>query len=288
MEKIIREVRAGMVQITVADERWYIDQNGEYPVFVPSVTWQAHSYPKGIGYYKWLAEHGWDEAEAIKEAAGEKGSKVHLAIADLIAGKEVHMDAKYPNRNGIEETLSLEEWDCILSFADFWKSNPGIKVIASEIPVFMKEHREDCEKKKGSPTCSCCYAGTIDLVCEMDGDIWVIDFKTSQYIWPEYELQLSAYKHALPPIKVVEEHGGKKIRVAKPVKKIGILNVGYKRNKNKWKFTEIEDKFDLFGAAQRIWFNEHGNERPSVRDYPEKVSLVAIATQYDEGTDKDK
>jgi hypothetical protein len=68
------------------------------------------------------------------------------------------------------------------------------------------------------------------LVCEIAGQPYIIDFKTGQNVWPEYELQVSAYKHAL------EDKGFK----------LAILQVGYKRNKAGWKFTEIEDKFDLF------------------------------------------
>ena len=32
----------------------------------------AGHYPKGIAFYKWLAEKGWDESQALKSAAGDK------------------------------------------------------------------------------------------------------------------------------------------------------------------------------------------------------------------------
>jgi hypothetical protein len=70
-------------QITVADKRWYMkpakDAETGLPIYlpVPSVTWIAGFWPQGIHFYKWLAEKGWDEAEAIKAAAGDKGSAVH-------------------------------------------------------------------------------------------------------------------------------------------------------------------------------------------------------------------
>ena len=100
MKKLIRDVdeKRGIVQITTYDERWYAHEVKDpitgipTVIFVPSVTWVAESYPKGIAFYKWLADKGWDEAEAIKEAAGDKGSKVHHAIEDLLAGREVLLD----------------------------------------------------------------------------------------------------------------------------------------------------------------------------------------------------
>lgn len=252
MNKIIKQVdkEKGLVQITVANERWYAKptenkdtKNPEYQ-FVPSVTWIAGCYPKGVPFYKWLADKGWDEAEAIKSAAGDKGSKVHSAIEDLIDGKEVKMDAKYLNRStDKEEELTLEEWECLVSFAR-WFREVKPKVLSKELVVFDDEYG---------------FAGTIDFVCEFGGQKYLIDFKTGQNIWPEYELQVSAYKEAL-------KEKGKELKLA-------ILQIGYRRNKDGYKFTEVEDKFSLFLAAKQIWHNEHGEEKPKVKDYPLSLQL---------------
>jgi hypothetical protein len=226
----------GIIQITTLDERWY--QKGDK--FVPSVTWIAGHYPKGVAFYKWLASKGWDESQAIKEAAGDKGSKVHKAIEDLISGKELKMDDRYSNGSGIDEELSVEEWEAIMSFVDWWNETKP-KVLKCETITFSEEFD---------------YAGTIDLVCEINGERWIIDFKTSANIWPEYELQLSAYKHS------------------EPADKIGILQLGYRLNKKKWKFTELEDKFDLFLSARSIWENENKGVSPKQKDYPITLSLA--------------
>jgi len=291
MKKIIREIKeGGFIQVTVCDERWYIKQTGEGNVFKPSVTWQAGSYPKGIGFYRWLAEKGWDEAEAIKQDAGDKGSKVHSAIVDLIDGKEVvgfESEGKpaslYKNpTTEKEESLTLEEYECVMSFSDWWNQVKP-KTITREIIVDQENHRDDCEMKKlGSPYCSCLYMGTVDWVGIIDNEIWLLDWKTSQSIWPSFELQVSSYRHAIKGVIIVEKQGAKKIKVGKPVQHMGILQVGYKRNKAGWKFTEVADKFDLFGAAQKIWFNEHGGEKPSVKDYPESLCLVEKTVEKSE------
>ncbi len=265
MKKIIREVdeKKGIVQVTIADERWYLkpdkDENG-MPIIksVPSVTWICGSYPKGIGFYKWLADKGWDESESLKQAAGTKGSKVHLAIADILKGVEVRIDSKYPNKDGIEEELTLEECDCILAFKS-WFDTLKPKVIAWETVVFSDQHN---------------YAGTIDFICEIDGETWIIDFKTGQYIWAEYELQISAYKRAI-------ENGENHFTQIKDVSNIktAILQVGYRRNKNGYKFTEVENKFNLFEAAQMIWKNDHGNETVNKKDYPIVLSPEMTASE---------
>jgi len=259
MKKEIREVdkKRGIVQITTVDERWYIKStqdektgNPEYQ-YVPSVTWIAGHYPKGIGFYKWLAGKGWDEAEALKEAAGDKGSKVHLAIEKLLAGEELKMDSKIENKEtGKEEELKLEEWECLMAFAEWYKKTSPDKILATEIVVF--------NDKEG-------YAGTVDLIALIGNELWIIDFKTSQSIWPAYEIQLSAYKHAL-------KNNDFKIKDVAKIN-LGILQIGYKRNKNGYKFTEIEDKYDLFLHAKAIWANEKSKVEPSQKDYPIKIKI---------------
>jgi hypothetical protein len=82
--------------------------------FVPSVIWIAGFHPKGVQFYKWLANQGWDESQAIKQTAGDKGSKVHAAVEDLIAGNTVSMEAKYLNHSTErDEPLSLEEYETL-------------------------------------------------------------------------------------------------------------------------------------------------------------------------------
>ena len=231
------------IQLTVADERWYIkyDDEQKNPVYYPSVTWIAGYYPKGIGFYKWLANTGWNEAEAIKNAAGDKGSKIHRAIEDLIDGKVVAMESSYINNTTEQlEALTLEEYECILSFSRWWNEVKPITV-ARDLTVFNEQEF---------------YAGTMDYLCKIDNQQWLIDFKTSQNIWPEHELQISAYKHAQE----------KEVRLA-------ILQLGYQRNKNKFKFTEINDKFDLFLAAKKIWQEEVGKVQPLQKDLPTFIQL---------------
>lgn len=255
MKKEIRNVdqQKGIAQITTFDERWYAKPSvnpttglPEYS-FVPSVTWIAGHYPKGVAFYKWLADKGWDEAEAIKQAAADKGSKVHLAIKALIDGEEVRMDSRFTNSEGVLEELKVAEYEAILSFAD-WYNETKPEVLASEYVVFNDEYG---------------YAGTIDLKCRIAGKTYIVDFKSGQNIWPEYELQLSAYKHA-----------------EKGVDALAILQVGYRRNKIKhYKFTELEDKFPLFLAARQIWANETGGEQPKQKDYPLSILLPKDTTE---------
>ncbi len=256
MKKVIKEVdkNRGIIQVTIADERFYLQQQmneetgiPEY-LGVPSVTWITQSYPKGIGYMKWLADKGWDEAEAIKVAAGDKGSKVHLAIEAILRGEEVRIDSRFMSKeSGQEEELTLEECDAIKSFVA-WRDQTKPEIIASEIVVFSKEHG---------------YAGTVDFICRINGELWIIDFKTSRQIWPSHELQVSAYKQGMSEFQGHFE-GNPDFAGAN----LAILQIGYPLNKAGWKFTIIEDQFDMFLATKKIWFKEHGGEAITKKDYP--------------------
>ena len=239
MKKIIKEITKDIVQITCCDERWYVVGDK----YFPSVTWIASYYPKGVAFHKWLASKGWDEAEAIKIAAGSKGSKVHRAVEDLINGIPVKMDSCYVNpKTEKEEELSLEEYEAIMSFVE-WHRKYSPLVLGTELTVLNSDYN---------------YAGTIDLICEMDGKVWLIDYKTGQDVWPEHELQISAYKHAYLLSKIDE---------------LGILQLGYRRNKKGYKLTEVQDKFELFLAAQKIWWNENEKVEPKKKDYPMILTL---------------
>lgn len=236
----------GIFRCTTSDERWYIRPGKEKKTglpmyeFVPSVTWICGHYPKGVAFYKWLANHGWDEAEALKEAAGDKGSKIHNAIADLLAGNKVTIESLYVNKTTQQpEPLTVEEYAAIMSFCD-WFTVTKPDVMAFEFLVWNEQDG---------------YAGTVDLKCKINGEVWVIDVKSGQNVWPEYELQLSAYKHA------------------DACDRLGILQVGYKRNKAGYKFTETEDKFDLFLAAKKIWANETRGQSPMQKDFPLELEL---------------
>jgi hypothetical protein len=141
----------------------------------------------------------------------------------------------------MKRELTADEYEALMAGVN-WFETTKPKVIHTELTVFSPDNR---------------FAGTVDLVAEIDGDIWIIDFKTGQNIWDSYRIQLNAYKTAI---------GNKKARM-------GILQLGFKRNKKKWFFTEIEDDMELFDAAYTIWQRKCSNISPMQKDYPLKLKL---------------
>jgi len=273
MKKEIKEIDEGkkVMRITTLNERWYAkpieDKETGLPKyeFLPSSTWIAGYYPKGIGFWKWLANKGWDEAEALKIAAGDKGSKVHYACEDIDKGVGIEITKqKYPNpTNGELEELTIEEIDCINSFKQ-WLDETKPELLANEITVFGDG-----------------YGGTIDKIYRIDGQIWIVDLKTSKTVWESAKLQLSSYSNAdidYKELKITEKEWKER--------KQAILQLGYDKyrteGKARFKFTEIEDKFELFKMAKKIWANENPNSKPKEMEYP-----LIIKSEFRTLKDKD-
>lgn len=247
----IKRVLDGIMRITTSDERWYHFEKEN--IYRPSATWIASFYPKGIQYYKWLAEHGWDEAEALKREAGERGSKVHQAIDLLIKGMEVKIDDKFINTTTLqEEELTPDEYHCVMTFKE-WVDDVKPVFLQNEYITHLKKFKTDKETdiNKG-------FAGTVDFKCIIGGQKYIVDIKTSAYIWTSHEIQINMYRMADTEKNV----------------KMAILQVGYTKNKTKqYKFTEVEYQPDLVKTAHDIWKREAGLTTPKQKDYPMSLKL---------------
>ncbi len=105
-----------------------------------------------------------------------------MAIERILRGEEFRIDTKVADKSkssegqAAESELTYEELLCVKSFLD-WRNTVKLEVIAAETTVFSEIHG---------------YAGTVDLICRIDGQPYIVDFKTSKYVWKEYELQISA------------------------------------------------------------------------------------------------
>lgn len=247
MKKEILDVdkTRGIVRVTTTDERWYSFPSKEkysgLPVykFIPSVTWICSYYPKGKALTQWIAAKGWDDAEVAKQSAADKGSKIHQACEAWLGGAKIEMSSKFRNHSKqADEELTVEEYEAVMSFVKWWRLvNP--ELVKAEFVVFNEEEG---------------YAGTVDILVRIGGKLMLIDIKSGQSVWPEYELQLSAYRRCL-----LEEYGQMGM---------AILQVGYKRNGDGFKFTEVGDKFQIFQATKVVWKNETEGQKPLQKDYP--------------------
>lgn len=242
MRTIIRETSDPNVkQYTSPDFRFYLIDS---KIYLPSVTWILDSYPKGIGFQIFLKQNG-ENSERIKQEAADKGSKIHNAIAKGISGQKIKITDKFWNETtNKDEELTFDEWRAINWFYEWWKESMP-QIIANEIVVY--------DLKIG-------VAGTVDLVCQIGNDIWLIDIKTGKSIWPSYKLQVAIY----------EKLYNKKIN------KIGILHLGA-QNKKHYKLHDVTDErekaLNAFIALKKMWeFEPHPTE-PTIEEYPDTINF---------------
>lgn len=110
-----------------------------------------------------------------KEAAGEAGTDVHGRIEEIVKEAIRHNNGNIP-----EYALNLLNPQ-VAKFVT-WARENNVRFIESEKRVYSKESW---------------YAGTLDLVLEMNGKKYIADIKTSSAIYPEAYLQMAAYQGAL-------------------------------------------------------------------------------------------
>jgi len=243
----ILEVSKDHKQITLPDSRYY-RRNGEY---YPSVTYVLQSYPKGKHFEDWLKKVGYS-ADWIVKKASEEGTTVHNLIEEYFDGEEI----KYLNEWG-KPKFNPEIWKMFLRFVDFWETYKPT-LIEAETHLFSDELK---------------IAGTVDLICEIDGERWVIDFKTSNHLQITYDLQGAVYA------KCFEECFGKE------VDRIGVLWLKSKsRGKDKkglrlkgknWEMYESprtqEENLDIFRSVKKIFDLENPKHKPSITNFPTVV-----------------
>lgn len=102
------------------------------------------------------------------EDAADIGTIVHKFAEDYVQGKDPSLPINPQAKSAAE------------SFLD-WMSQHHVRVLHSERRIFSRVHF---------------YAGTVDLIAEVDDVLTIADFKTSSGIYPEMFLQLAAYSIA--------------------------------------------------------------------------------------------
>ena len=112
----------------------------------------------------------------ISKEAQNIGSDVHKWIERHIRSKmdDGHLFVEYPD----DVKVSMENFHKWLAMAD----KRGIEWLGSEKKIYSKVWN---------------YAGTIDALAKINGELYVIDFKTSAKIYKEYYLQVYGYAQAV-------------------------------------------------------------------------------------------
>jgi hypothetical protein len=246
----IVEIDPSAKQITILDSRFYQRKPN---VFYPSVTYVLSSFPKGKFFENWLKDVGHSSSYIVKKAS-EEGTQVHNAAEDYLAGKEITWIDDYGNAK-----YSLDVWRMILRFTEFWAE--------------YKPELISCEEHLFSDTLK--IAGTADLVVKINGEIWMLDIKTSNSIHDTYNLQLACYTQAWNEC------------FDTPIQRRGILwlksssrgndKTGKRMKGRGWEIKEspntLQEDISVFSNLYEIFKVSVGKLKPLTEIYPTSVKL---------------
>lgn len=174
----------------------------------------------GLVYDEFVANPSLDRKEAL--SLPSRTSKTAMA-----RGTTIH-DVVEAYKNNAPRITTIPAFQGYVDAFYKWVDDNNVVLLDQERTIYSHKHW---------------YAGTFDMKVKLNSseDIWLIDLKTSKAIYPEYELQLSAYKQA------AEEMGEK-------IDRIGVLLVG---EDGTYKFEEKVFTIEPFLAAKRLYEWEH-------------------------------
>lgn len=140
----------------------------------------------------------------ITRLGHEKAHKRELAKAAEI-GTQAHALIEWNLRRSLGQKVGEEprvEGKALWAFmaAEDWIKAVHLKPLAMEQTVWSRTHS---------------YAGTLDLLGEVNGELAVCDFKTSKAVYPESFLQVAAYAHALAEMGHSSPRAGWIVRLPK-------------------------------------------------------------------------
>jgi hypothetical protein len=153
------------------------------------------------------------------------GEKEALAAPWSVSGKAknrgttVHSIVESFKETGRVLTPENAEYQGYATAFDTW---------VKEYQAVILEHEKTVVNEKEG------YGGTLDLHLKVGGDDCIIDVKTGKDIYMESGLQLSAYKHC----------------DGMDIKRIGVLLL---MPEGVYKFQWMEDDFEAFLAAKKLW-----------------------------------
>tara|TARA_R110002050_G_scaffold1904_3_gene11921 strand:- start:2810 stop:3484 length:675 start_codon:yes stop_codon:yes gene_type:complete len=163
-----RQLFKGLSRRNVNEVRMYECGANAYP----SVT-SVISFVSRDKFASWRAKVGNEVANEITRQATTRGTDLHYLLEMYLQNKDVKQYEQY-NKPLIQFMFNFAK------------------------PYIDKKLNNIYQQETSMYSDQLCLAGTVDLICEVDGELSIVDFKTSKKEKPEawledYFVQLSAY-----------------------------------------------------------------------------------------------
>lgn len=163
-----------IVRKEINDEHFYFVDG----VFYPSVTKiLSEALPTPYALRQWLGDVGNEVAQKKMEDAAKQGTLIHNACQSLILGATINLKDQFPKKIQKKMLTGFINW-----FAAYQPKRLTLGGLTFQ-PEMIVASRHG-------------YAGTMDFVCEIQGEAYIVDWKTSSGVHDSHKLQVTAYQNA--------------------------------------------------------------------------------------------
>ena len=166
---VYRDKFSHLSQFLIEGVRHYgVDDQIAYPSVTSVISWINRKK-----FADWRQKVGEEAANKKTKKATTRGTRLHRVFEEYCANLDY---------------TSLKEWEVPLIQLMFKAAK---KELDKRVTTVYEQETRMCSKRL-------CLAGTVDLIADFDGELSIVDFKTSEKEKPEewledYFVQLSAY-----------------------------------------------------------------------------------------------
>ena len=162
---------------------------------VPGVTTVVGRFKDSGGLIQWAWKIGLEggDINAVRDQAGGIGKMCHGWIDDEVHGRPL---TEFRDATPEDLTAAANGLDAFRT----WRSQVSLEILSTETPYVSEAMR---------------VGGTYDAIGLVHGKASLIDWKTSGRIYPEYVIQLAAYREIVRECTGEELDGAHLLRVGK-------------------------------------------------------------------------
>lgn len=245
----------------VDDEFGHSYWHDEYGYSVGVTTILSETLPTPIGLKEWYKLQDKYTIEKVFKEAQEQGTTTHNFIEQLNLAQEVDLSQE-----------SLETKKQVSSYID-WVRNWNPEKMQTEQVIFYLDKNMQ-------------FAGTVDIICMIDGKRVLVDIKTSNQVGLSAFLQVEAYAKAYEAsygekidqtliLQLGTSH--KTLNTRKPI-------MGKPSNGVGWKIHDHNKTWNDFTLTYQMWQMLHDGEYPEppkVVEYPDKMKLFEVSQLHE-------
>jgi hypothetical protein len=156
---------------------------------VPGVTTIIGRFKDSGALLHWAYKQGEDpEIESLyqkRDEAGDAGTLAHSLVEAHIKGESISDVLEESKLNKNLKALASNAFDSYLK----WEGMTKLNIIEQELSLVAQV--PICSPSARVETFG--FGGTFDAIGEIDGQLCLVDWKTSNYVFDDYLLQLAAY-----------------------------------------------------------------------------------------------